>query len=528
MTVHVKDSFDVVNELMQRLFAQHADKQLYTTDVTDLDLTYLEGFDDPSERQYHNCNACRRFIRNFGSLVYIDSIGLSRSPFWGIDLAQVPYEFQPSVRAMQQRMNRAIVTGMFISAEAKLGLPKNWSPTHQHDWYHFNVILPAARVHRDRIRTAGQVAAERLQEFGMLQRSVAKYSVDTLMQAEALLKSDSSLRSDKFLVPLRKFKALIESRQTSANHLWQVVATDTSLARFGQSVVGTLLDDIADGKTLDEAKRAFQIKIDPLYYQRAQAAPKIGNLKQAEDIVAKLGVAASLKRSVAEFNEVGGLAWLPRPTWQGVQRTAASLLDVFSNLVPDPIKKTPNYKRLPGQTMTWLKFANEVLPTAESILYTVPATAKPYFTATKATDGTAPVIFNWGSNFSGYRWAGGQRPDDFNLTAHEVVKVRGVGTLPHMWNNTGVSKFQPGAVIYLEGAQDLDIDKAGVGLYAECLIPELYSVRSSVEALSKAGVLTRAQDPACGLRITKGEPIDIKLSVVTGNVITEYTVDRWD
>lgn len=528
MTVHVKDSFDVVNELMQRLFAQHAGKQLYTTDVTDLDLTYLKGFDDPAERQYHNCNACRRFIRNVGSLVYIDSQGRVQSPFWDIDLLQVPEEFRRSVELMNIQVSHSNVTGMFISAEAKLGLPKNWSPTHQHDWYHFNVILPAARVHRDRLRTAGQVAAERLQEFGILERSVGKYSMDTLSQAEALLKSDSSLRSDKFLVPLRKFKALIESRQTSANHLWQVVATDTPLARFGQSVVSTLLDDIADGKTLDEAKRAFQVKIDPLYYQRAQAAPKMGNLKQAEDIVAKLGVAASLKRSVAEFNEVGGLAWLPRPARQGFQRTASSTLDVFANLAPFAVQPPKDYKRLPGQTMTWLKFANEVLPTAESILYTVPATAKPYFTATKATDGTAPVIFNWGSNFSGYRWAGGQRPDDFNLTAHERVKVRGIGTLPHMWNSTGPSKFQPGAVIYLEGAQDLDIDKAGVGLYAECLIPELYSVRSSVEALSKAGVLTQAQDPACGLRITKGEPIDIKLSVVTGNVITEYTVDRWD
>lgn len=525
MTVHVKDSFDVVNELMQRRFAQHADKQLYTTDVTDLDETYLAGFDDPAERQYHNCNACRRFIRNFGSLVYIDSQGVAQSPFWDIDLQQVPEEFRRSVELMDTRVTHSNVTGMFISAEAKLGLPKNWSPTHQHDWYHFNVILPATRVHRDRLRTAGQVAAERLQEFGMLQRSVGKYSVDVLMQAEALLKSDAALRSDKFLAPLRKFKALIESRRTDSNRLWQVVATDTSLARFGQSVVGTLLDDIADGKTLEAAKHAFLEKIDPLRYQRAQVAPKLGNLKQAEDIVAKLGVAASLKRSVAEFNEVGGLAWLPRSL---PQRTTASTLDVFANLVKPAQPKTPNYKRLPGQTMTWLKFANEVLSTAESILYTVPATAKPYFSVTKATDGTAPVIFNWGSNFSGYRWAGGQRPDDVNLTANSEVKVRGIGTLPHMWTSSGVSKFQPGAVIYLEGAHDLDIDKAGVGLYAECLIPELYSVRSSVEALSKAGVLTEAQDPACGLRITKGEAIGIKLSVVTGNIITEYTVDRWD
>lgn len=519
MTVQVKDSFDVLNELVQEQFKLHQDKQLYTTDVDDLDIVYLNGFEDPAERQYHNCNACKRFIRNFGTLVYIDDQGYARTPFWDVDLRRVPEEFQHAVNEMRIRMATARVTGVFYSTEAKLGMAKNWDPKAQHDWHHFNVILPPAALFRARLETAGQAMAERLQEFQMIRRTIPKYSLDVLAQADALMKADSTLRSSKFRTSLQKYTELVKSRRVSDNHLWAVVAAQDGLARFGSSSVATLLDDIASGKSLDEAKRLFMKVIDPLNYQRAQAAPKIGNLQQAEKAVELLGVAASLKRSVAEFSEVGGLAWLPRQ-----ERQTNAKLDVFAGLAKPVMKR--DVKLLEGPTMTWLKFANEVLPTAEAIFYEVQPAAKPYCMVTKATDGTAPVIYKWGHNFSWYRWAGGSKPTDFNLPEGREVAVRGIGTLPSSWNSLDAQR--QGAILYLEGAQDLDIDKAGLGLYAEALIGDLYSVRSSIEALSKAGTLTSANDPAAGLKITKGEAINIRLGVVVGGIETFYSIDRWD
>lgn len=519
MTVQVKDSFDVLNELVQEQFKLHQDKQLYNTDVIDLDLTYLDGFEDPAERQYHNCNACKRFIRNFGTLVYINDEGEARSPFWDVDLDYVPEEFRESVRRMKWRMSTARVTGVFYSAEAKLGMAKNWDPKSQHDWHHFNVILPPAAVYRAHLSTAGQAMAERRQEFQMLQRTIPKYSLDVLEQADALMQADSALRSSKFRTSLQKYTELIKSQRFTDNRLWVIAATNPGLARFGSSSVATLLDDIANGKSLEEAKRLFMKVIDPLNYQRAQAAPKIGNLQAAESVVAALGIAASLKRSVIEFSEVGGLAWLPRQ-----DRQTNANLDVFAGLAQPAVKR--EVKRLEGPTMTWLKFANEVLPKAEAIFYEVKPAAKPYCMVTKATDGTAPVIYKWGHNFSWYRWAGGSKPTDFDLPEGREVVVRGIGTLPSSWSSPDTQR--QGAIIYLEGARDLDSDKAGLGLYAECLIGELYNVRSSIEALSNAGTLTLATDPAAGLKITKGEAINIRLGVVVGGIKTVYSIDRWD
>lgn len=43
-------------------------ESLFTTDI-DLWPIYMDGFEDPEDRQYHNCHACRKFIQDFGNWI---------------------------------------------------------------------------------------------------------------------------------------------------------------------------------------------------------------------------------------------------------------------------------------------------------------------------------------------------------------------------------------------------------------------------------------------------------------------------
>ena len=59
------DDFDDVTRSAQRQLARSlaiSGGALFRVDAGDLFEAYLQSFEGPTERQYHNCNCCRSFI----------------------------------------------------------------------------------------------------------------------------------------------------------------------------------------------------------------------------------------------------------------------------------------------------------------------------------------------------------------------------------------------------------------------------------------------------------------------------------
>src|SRR5579859_859190 len=100
--------------------------RLFTTNAADLYERYLDNL--PAERDVHTCAACRRFIESFGGLVVIEPSGKSVSAFWCAP--DVPEFYRASISAMQREVERARVTGPFLSAEPRYGMPKTGAWTH--------------------------------------------------------------------------------------------------------------------------------------------------------------------------------------------------------------------------------------------------------------------------------------------------------------------------------------------------------------------------------------------------------------
>jgi hypothetical protein len=69
---HGLDSaFDLFDAALRLHAGSFAGRPLFRTNVTDLFDSYLAGFADPVERQYHNCSCCRHFLNHYGSLAVI-------------------------------------------------------------------------------------------------------------------------------------------------------------------------------------------------------------------------------------------------------------------------------------------------------------------------------------------------------------------------------------------------------------------------------------------------------------------------
>lgn len=496
---------------------------LFTTDAEGLWEAYIGSFPE-SERQYHNCNACRHFVSRFGGLVTIDESGSITSAFWdeytaqGIDRA--------GILAMAKILRKAKVTGVFLSSELTLGIPRTGL------WIHLSVTLPKSMLFRPTLHTAGQVMAEKREDYRNVSRALGEFSLPMLEQALTLLNSDALYRSEKVIGPAQWLHDLhvarneVKGPNAKANVTWKAIATaPAGFCHPRSSMIGTLLEDIAAGMDFDDVSRRFKAKMHPLQYQRPQAAPAAGNIAAAEKIVAQLGVAGALRRRYARIDEVEAL-WSPKPA-----QAQPANEGVFGHLKAKGMPVTRGDMSIPAQTMTWDKFSRTVLPTADAIEFYTPANDN--FTAfLTAADPDAPAILQWDSEearnpVSWYVWHGGSSPSQYGLKANTFNKVSAVTLKPSMWHGAKSSNQGEGVVFLLEGARETR--KAGLALFPECLKSEFHGIRSTIEAYSRRGEPEGIENSsACGVMLSKGKTWNARVRVTTKGQTVEYKLDRWD
>ena len=92
---------------------------LFTTDAGGLNDLYLDAL--PSERQVHNCHACRHFIERFGGLVTIADDGRLAAAMWLPE--EMPDFYAASFEAMATCLSKTRVTGAFLSDLTVWGTP---------------------------------------------------------------------------------------------------------------------------------------------------------------------------------------------------------------------------------------------------------------------------------------------------------------------------------------------------------------------------------------------------------------------
>lgn len=501
-------------------------KALYTTDATGLWETFIENL--PSDqRQHHQCRACQRFVETYGGLVAIDAAGYQTPIMW---VGVVPVLFRASFREAALLVMKARVTGVHVTDAKTWGTPH--TPVNKPDhpgWHHMAVIPPAHLVAPpSKLKTPGQVAAERVQEYGMLQRGLVEYTAHTVTQALGVLESEALYRTEKVIGPARWLSALHETlrgmfgRQRE-NLVWQAVATaPTGFCHVKTTMISTLLDDIVAGLPFETVKRRFADKMHPLQYQRPQAAPSAGNIAQAEAIVAKLGLAPALRRRFARLDEVLAI-WKPTPP---AKLEAAG---VFGHLVPKGATAVPSIVAK-APPMTWTKFARDVLPAADRIEHFTDH--RHFLGLATAVDPEAPPILQWDSTerrnpVSWYLWSGGASPSQFGLPTCEWVPVTAVTLLPCHWYGGHEHQGQ-GAVLLLEGARETR--RPSGCLFPEILKSELREVRATIEAYSRSATLQGLdQASAFGADLRKGQTFNARVRVTTrSGTVTEYLIDRWE
>jgi hypothetical protein len=500
-------------------------RPIFVTDAGNLWDRFRSSLPEALQRVY-DCGACRLFVERFGALVVVGENGATRSVLWS---NEAPGVFQPGVAALRAAVERAPITGVFLSKDSTWGKPETGP------WQHFAVTPPPAIVHRDVLRTAGQRMAELREEYGTLRRGLAEFRADVVRNAHHLLTSGHLYRSEKcigvaeWLVDLHEKLNAAKDRRLNENLAWVAVATaPPGFCHVRSTMIGTLLEDLVAGMPFHEVKRRFDQKMHPLQYQRPSSEPGSENIEQAEKIVERLGIASALKRRFARVEEVDAI-WRPSA---GTVNAPAKSAGVFGHL-RDKVRPERAGLEAPPVVITWEKFSRTVLPAAETIELLVPHAMASYIGIVTAADPDAPPLIQWDrpdrrNPFSWYVYPKGSRPEDWNLTPGAYVRVTSLTLLPPQWYGGGHAHQGEGVLVLLQGARDLRY-QSGAGFFPEQLRSELHAVRKTLEAFAKRDVVAGAPEAtACGRDLRKGAAWDATLRVKSNAGRATYRLDRWD
>jgi hypothetical protein len=493
---------------------------------------YLKQF--PLEhRQHYTCNECRKFFERYADLVTIDAKGNAKSVMFSESPSgDFGYIFD-NLRAV---IEGSTVEKIFVTSE------KKWGVAVTGEWEHFAVVPPKKFVFveeldskGDPVETAYQAEAKKTAEFATMVRALVEYSAETLATALAIINSDALYRGEAVAARAEWLQDVILTQKKAKNArnrhnlLWLAVASaPAGFAKPRGTSLGSLLDNIVEGKDLGEIRALFAAVMDPSKHGRPQNAPSAGNIKQAEKLIDAKGLTPSLLRRFATLEDIQKI-WVPRPVHAG------GTGGVFGHLAPRDRKKAEaDYLNLPSKKMTLEKFVTTIVPTAKNIEVKMQPVMN-FIALTTAADPDAKPILQWDdakkrNPVAWYVYTSGSAPAQWGSSVGRYVKVNALSAGPSQWNpKINLPQHGERLVFVLDGVKDSNGEKVGLGMFPEHLISDLHSVRRTIEAHSASAKLEGLADAtASGVAFVKGNSGSLFVRVETGNTVQNIEIDRWD
>lgn len=503
------------------------------------------------ERQYHDCSCCRHFLRGYGALVTIDSDGKTHSAFFDASTFPQDNYYFTVVERLQEVAESGRVTGVHKSQHAEWGLAVAGG------FEHFTIIPPKALVHIPTFKmNAKQKEAELREDYNRMAEAFAEpyLSVANLKQLQRVLEGDALAGDEKiagvagWLIKTATERAEAVNTRVKENLLWRAIASALpGYTHPNTTTVGTVLDDIAAGKSFEQIKKNFEWKTRGDRYRRPTAEATVNQIEQAEKLAVEMGIVPSLRRRPATIDDVQDRAYvwrkLVKPTLE-----AAPQETVFGHL-KKKAAPAPELK-LPPTEMSWNKFSTEILPNVLDIEIYIDATKQFFSGFMTAVDAEAPPIIaydmpedrNSVTMYQRYeqvppQYIGQQMgmrgvdPQVWNLEPGRYYTLHGVVKAPHMWGDVVFSNLGEQLVFLIKGGYDKIIEggQNGLALFPNLLKPELHQISRVIEQFSNQGKPEGdVTEQVVGLSIGKGGKFSRHLRVTTETGKRDILIDRWE
>ena len=302
---------DLVQKQLQLLYTYPVFRVAASEDT--LWETYLGGFkpeDDPiyKEKTEHNCQCCRQFIRDVGSMVaYIDGKLVS---IWDIDTTTVP-KYKNSVEALKTLVLAKRIENVYLHYQHKVGTAKNFQELGDGEvkqWDHLHTVLPDALVSNN----LGTILGDKKNNKAALKASlnvITPQAVETVLD---LIASNNLYRGEEFKDSVKAFKLLQDNESLAGNtslkakdtFYWLASHSNPHVCRMKNTVIGTLLVDLSEGVDIEPAVAKYESKVSAGSYKRTTALITPKMIEKAQAKVAELGLEGALERRYATKQDI--------------------------------------------------------------------------------------------------------------------------------------------------------------------------------------------------------------------------------
>lgn len=389
--------FSLFQAAVAKQFAVMTPNPMFRVDLTKDEMwaTYLGAFPEGTDliyrkRTQHDCSCCRHFIRDVGNVVAV--VDNKIVTIWDGVSGEPAYD---AVAAKMAELVRSKpIIDAFLHDSKSAGTQKTFEQMldgSSHRWDHFHVNVPAQFVAKradiparlGKIRDAHAVMVRGLREFNLA-------DIDTVLE---LIAQNSLYRGAEFKHMLTEFRALKLIFKDDPAWTWSTIDTmPANVCCIRNTAIGTLLQDLAEGKTLEDAVRAYEIKVAPNNYRRSTALVTKNMVSNAREKVEELGLTSALERRYATIADidVNNLLFVRRSTTKPAQD------DPF-NVATAPGKRS--FDKVESVSID--KFVTDILPKTTALEVMLDNEhAGNLMSLVAPVDPTAAQLFKWNNGFS--------------------------------------------------------------------------------------------------------------------------------
>lgn len=408
---------------------------LFVTDVEKDAIwnTYLNSYPE-DEKQSHNCNSCRQFLKPYANIVVVCA-GNKLKSIWDF---KADAEYAAVAENLNKLVTSAPIKGVFVTKVAKLGTDFNHQQLENGEiikWEHFHFVLPSKFVDRSS-KSEESVMADYVGHKDVFKRSLNELTQDSVETVLELIAQNSLYRGieskeilEIFLKHKKAYMKLSDAEKD--NYAWaNSVKASGAVTKIRNNSIGTLLVNLSEGKDLDFAVTAFEKVMCPANYKRPNAIVTKKMVEDAEKTIDEMGLRDSLGRRYAHVDDitVNNVLFVDR----GAKKMVAN---VFDELKEDALVNPKKLSKV--EEISIDDFIKNVVPKATGLelLFENQHTGN-LVSLIAPKNAEAPSLFKWNNNFS---WSYVNNVTD---SIKENVKaaggnVTGVLRFSIQWNDKG-------------------------------------------------------------------------------------------
>jgi len=205
-----------------------------------------------------------------------------------------------------------------------------------------------------------------------------------LIDAKALYRGEEHKRA------ILEFKA---AQRANTGELFLWANANSPAAHFRNSVIGTLIQDLSEGKDLEYAVKSFETKVAPANYKRPTALITQGMVDQAVKTMTELGLEPALSRRLARLTDVNinDVLWASN---KAKSKMTGGVADMLASAVKT---KAPSK----ATDITIDAFLADVLPkTRDMAVFVKNKHRSNLMVLTAPVEPDAPRLFKWDNGFA--------------------------------------------------------------------------------------------------------------------------------